>query len=155
MPSLISRAFRQRGSARAKRRSSSYFPEDSLWEVYGSTELGVNAILEPGDQRRKRGSCGRPAPTVELKLFDDDGVEVTEPGVPGELFVRSKTVFDTYYEPLYRYIYHQIRHAATAEDLTAETFSRLLQAITRWRATRYSVTLISTTLKTVSRRPSN
>ena len=23
------------------------FPEDSLWEVYGSTELGVNAILEP------------------------------------------------------------------------------------------------------------
>jgi fatty-acyl-CoA synthase/long-chain acyl-CoA synthetase len=74
------------------------FPEDSLWEVYGSTELGVNAILEPGDQRRKRGSCGRPAPTVELKLFDDDGVEVAEPGVPGELFARSKTVFDTYYK---------------------------------------------------------
>jgi acyl-CoA synthetase (AMP-forming)/AMP-acid ligase II len=74
------------------------FPEDSLWEVYGSTELGVNAILEPGDQRRKPGSCGRPAPTVELKLFDDDGVEITEPGVPGELFARSKTVFDTYYK---------------------------------------------------------
>ena len=45
------------------------FPEDSLWEVYGSTELGVNSILEPKDQRRKQGSCGRPAPTVELKLL--------------------------------------------------------------------------------------
>jgi fatty-acyl-CoA synthase/long-chain acyl-CoA synthetase len=74
------------------------FPEDSLWEVYGSTELGVNAILEPRDQRRKRGSCGKPAPTVEIKLFDEDGNEVTQPGVPGELFVRSKTVFTTYYK---------------------------------------------------------
>jgi fatty-acyl-CoA synthase/long-chain acyl-CoA synthetase len=74
------------------------FPEDSLWEVYGSTELGVNAILEPKDQRRKPGSCGKPAPAVEIKLFDEDGNEVTQPGVPGELFVRSKTVFSTYYK---------------------------------------------------------
>ena len=74
------------------------FPEDSLWEVYGSTELGVNAILEPRDQRRKPGSCGKPAPTVEIKLFDENGAEVTQPGVAGELFVRSKTVFDTYYK---------------------------------------------------------
>ncbi len=79
------------------------FPEDSLWEVYGSTELGVNTILAPADQRRKKGSCGRPAPTVELKLFDDDGNEVTQPGVPGELFVRSKTVFTTYYKAHEKY----------------------------------------------------
>jgi acyl-CoA synthetase (AMP-forming)/AMP-acid ligase II len=74
------------------------FPEESLWEVYGSTELGVNAILEPKDQRRKPGSCGKPAPTVEIKLFDENGAEVTQPGVAGELFVRSKTVFTTYYK---------------------------------------------------------
>ncbi len=79
------------------------FPEDSLWEVYGSTELGVNTILEPQFQRSKRGSCGKPAPTVELKLLDDDGNEVTEAGVPGELFVRSRTVFDTYYKARDRY----------------------------------------------------
>ena len=36
------------------------FPADSLWEVYGSTELGVNCILEPQDQLRKPGSCGAP-----------------------------------------------------------------------------------------------
>jgi fatty-acyl-CoA synthase/long-chain acyl-CoA synthetase len=74
------------------------FPEDSLFEVYGSTELGVNTILLPTDQRRKRGSCGRPAPAVEVRLFDDDGKEVLEPGVPGELYVKSRTVFDTYYK---------------------------------------------------------
>jgi fatty-acyl-CoA synthase/long-chain acyl-CoA synthetase len=79
------------------------FPEDSLWEVYGSTELGVNTILEPADQRRKPGSCGKPAPTVDLKLFDDDGVEITQPRVPGELFIRSKTVFETYYKAHDRY----------------------------------------------------
>jgi fatty-acyl-CoA synthase/long-chain acyl-CoA synthetase len=74
------------------------FPEDSLWEVYGSTELGVNTILAPADQRRKRGSCGRPAPAVEIKLFDDDGNEIAEAGRPGELYVRSRTVFETYHK---------------------------------------------------------
>ncbi len=38
------------------------FPADSLFEVYGSTELGVNCILRPEDQLRKPGSCGKPAP---------------------------------------------------------------------------------------------
>jgi fatty-acyl-CoA synthase/long-chain acyl-CoA synthetase len=74
------------------------FPQDSLWEVYGSTELGVNSLLAPADQLRKPGSCGRAAPGVELRLFDEDGNVVTEPEVPGELFVRSKSSFDTYYK---------------------------------------------------------
>ncbi len=74
------------------------FPPDSLWEVYGSTELGVNAILAPADQLRKPGSCGRPAPTVEIALFDEDGRRIETPHTPGELFVKSKTVFDAYYK---------------------------------------------------------
>ena len=49
------------------------FPADSLFEVYGSTELGVNTVLEPKDQLRKPGSCGKAAPGVEIVLFDDDG----------------------------------------------------------------------------------
>ncbi len=79
------------------------FPEDSLWEVYGSTEMGVNSILAPPDQRRKPGSCGKPAPGVDIVLVDDDGNEVDRPHVPGELFVRSKTVFDTYYKAPEKY----------------------------------------------------
>jgi fatty-acyl-CoA synthase/long-chain acyl-CoA synthetase len=76
------------------------FPEDSLWEVYGSTELGVNCVLEPSDQLRKPGSCGKPAPGVEVRLFDAAGTEVTGTGPdhPGELFVRSTVVFDEYYK---------------------------------------------------------
>jgi acyl-CoA synthetase (AMP-forming)/AMP-acid ligase II len=76
------------------------FPPGSLFEVYGSTELGVDTVLLPEDQMRKPGSCGRPAPGVEIMLVDADGNEVagTGPGHPGEIFVRSKGVFDTYYK---------------------------------------------------------
>ncbi len=43
------------------------------------------------------------------------------------------TIFDTYYQPLYRYLYHHLGHAPTAEDLTAEVFRRFLDAVHRGR----------------------
>jgi fatty-acyl-CoA synthase/long-chain acyl-CoA synthetase len=79
------------------------FPADSLFEVYGSTELGVNTVLEPPDQLRKPGSCGRASPGVEIKLLDDEGREVTKPFEPGELFVRSRSVFATYHKAQEKY----------------------------------------------------
>ncbi len=81
------------------------FPADSLWEVYGSTELGVNCVMPPADQLRKPGSCGLPAPMADIKLFDDDGNEVTGigPEHPGELFVRAASVFSEYYKQPDRY----------------------------------------------------
>ena len=79
------------------------FPDDSLFEVYGSTELGVNMVLEPADQLRKPGSCGKPAPMVEVRLLDDDGNEVLEPNVPGEVFIRSPSLFDTYHKARDKY----------------------------------------------------
>jgi fatty-acyl-CoA synthase/long-chain acyl-CoA synthetase len=83
-----------------KRQYLADFPADSLWEVYGSTELGVDCVLEPKDQLRKPGSCGKPAPGVQIRLYDDAGGEVTGtgPGHPGELYVRSAVVFDEYYK---------------------------------------------------------
>src|SRR5580658_2491987 len=76
------------------------FPPGSLFEIYGSTELGVDTVLMPEDQMRKPGSCGRPAPGIEVVLVGADGNEVTGtgPGHPGEVFVRSKGTFDTYYK---------------------------------------------------------
>ena len=76
------------------------FPPESLWEVYGSTELGVDCVLKPEDQMRKPGSCGQPAPLIEIVLFDADGNVVTGTGPehPGELYVRSKGVFNEYYK---------------------------------------------------------
>ncbi len=38
-------------------------------------------------------------------------------------------IFDMYYPLLYRYIYHQVGHTTTAEDLTAEVFLRLLRQL--------------------------
>ena len=65
----------------------------------------MNSVLEPEDQLRKPGSCGKPAPGVEIRLFDDDGNEVTGTGPdhPGELFVRSTAVFAEYYKQPDRY----------------------------------------------------
>ena len=76
------------------------FPADSLWEVYGSTELGVNCVLEPKDQLRKPGSYGKPSPGVEIRLLDADGNEVTGtgPAHSGELYVGSARVFSEYYK---------------------------------------------------------
>ncbi len=76
------------------------FPPDSLWEVYGSTELGVNTILRPEDQLRKPGSCGLEAPMVEIRLYDENEniVDGTGPDATGELYVRSPAVFADYYK---------------------------------------------------------
>jgi fatty-acyl-CoA synthase/long-chain acyl-CoA synthetase len=96
-----------------------YFPGDSLFEVYGSTELGVNCILRPEDQLRKPGSCGKPAPMVEVKLFDDDGNEVTGTGPDhtGELFVKSPSVFADYYKQHDKYLSDQKHGYQTVGDI--------------------------------------
>jgi acyl-CoA synthetase (AMP-forming)/AMP-acid ligase II len=95
------------------------FPSDSLWEVYGSTELGVNCVLEPQDQLRKPGSCGKPSPLVEVKLFDDDGNEVTGrgPDHTGELFVKSPSVFADYYKQHDKYLADQKHGYQTVGDI--------------------------------------
>lgn len=80
-----------------KRRYLADFPPESLWEVYGSTELGITTVLEPCDQLRKPGSCGKPAPGVLIRLFGEDGKEITESNVPGEIYVRAANVFAGYY----------------------------------------------------------
>jgi Acyl-CoA synthetases (AMP-forming)/AMP-acid ligases II len=90
-----------------------------LFEVYGSTELGVNSVLLPEDQLRKPASCGKPAPNVEIKLFDDDGNEVTGTGPEhtGELFVRSPSVFADYYKQHEQYLNDQREGFQTVGDI--------------------------------------
>jgi fatty-acyl-CoA synthase/long-chain acyl-CoA synthetase len=76
----------------------SRFPKLSLFEIYGSTELGVNTVLRPEFQLSKPGSCGKPAPGVDICLFDEDGRTVTAPNTEGELFVKSANMFSTYHK---------------------------------------------------------
>lgn len=95
------------------------FPHDSLFEVYGSTELGVNCLLRPEDQMRKPGACGTPCPMVEIKLFDDEGREVTGfgPENTGELFVKSPSVFVDYYKQHENYLADHRQGFQTVGDI--------------------------------------
>jgi acyl-CoA synthetase (AMP-forming)/AMP-acid ligase II len=68
-----------------------------LFEVYGSTELGVDTVLPPEDQLRKPGSCGKPYGGIEIRIVKDDGT-VAGPNEAGELFVHTGLAMDGYHE---------------------------------------------------------
>jgi acyl-CoA synthetase (AMP-forming)/AMP-acid ligase II len=67
-----------------------------LYEVYGSTELGVATVLKPADQLRKPGSCGKTYGPIEVRIVRDDGTEAA-PGEPVELFIRTRLAMDGYH----------------------------------------------------------
>ena len=56
------------------------FPPESLFEVYGSTELGVDTVLMPADQMRKPGSCGKPAPASRSRCSTTMATRSPVPG---------------------------------------------------------------------------
>src|SRR5262249_7553894 len=69
-----------------------------LYEFYGSTELGVDTVLDPPDMLRQPHSCGRAAPGMELAVLDAAG-RLVRAGQPGELHVRRDPgMFDGYYK---------------------------------------------------------
>jgi len=69
-----------------------------LWEFYGATETGINTVLRPEDQLRKPGSAGQAVPGQEIRLADEEGVEVPV-GMPGEFMVRNPWLAEYYNRP--------------------------------------------------------
>jgi acyl-CoA synthetase (AMP-forming)/AMP-acid ligase II len=67
-----------------------------LYEVYGSTELGIVTVLKPEDQMRKPGSCGRTYGPIEVRIVRDDGSDA-DADEPGELFIRTRLAMDGYH----------------------------------------------------------
>ena len=67
-----------------------------LFEVYGSTEMGIITVLRPEDQLRKPGSCGKPYGGIEFRIVTDDG-SVAAPGEQGELFMSTGLAMDGYH----------------------------------------------------------
>jgi acyl-CoA synthetase (AMP-forming)/AMP-acid ligase II len=67
-----------------------------LYEVYGSTELGIVTVMQPEDQLRKPGSCGHPYGGVQVRIVREDGHEAPV-GEPGELFIRTTLAMDGYH----------------------------------------------------------
>lgn len=68
-----------------------------LWEFYGSTETGMNALLKPEDQLRKPGSCGLVFPGNEIRILDEEGNPVP-PGEPGLLYLRNSGLITRYHK---------------------------------------------------------
>lgn len=71
-----------------------------LHQIYGASENGLVAELTPQEHDLTRPesltSCGRPRPGAEVELRDADGRPVPA-GQIGELYVRSGTVMDGYW----------------------------------------------------------
>ncbi len=67
-----------------------------LFEVYGSTEMGIITVLRPEDQLRKPGSCGKPYGGIEFRIVRDDGTEA-DVGEQGELFMSTGLAMDGYH----------------------------------------------------------
>ena len=68
-------------------------------QCYGMTEATAGVtFLETGRAIAKLGSCGRPGMLTEVKLIDDEGREITEANVPGELCMRGGNVTQGYWK---------------------------------------------------------
>ena len=68
---------------------------DSLYNLYGSTEVAWATIASPDDLRAAPGTAGRPPWNTVVRLFDDKDKEVA-PGETGRIFVANQFEFEGY-----------------------------------------------------------
>jgi fatty-acyl-CoA synthase len=67
-----------------------------VYNMYGSTEIAYATIATPDDLTEDPASVGRAVRGVVVKIFDDDGREIGEPGVTGRIFVGNSAQFEGY-----------------------------------------------------------
>jgi acyl-CoA synthetase (AMP-forming)/AMP-acid ligase II/uncharacterized protein YndB with AHSA1/START domain len=68
---------------------------DTLYNLYGSTEVAWATIATPTDMRAAPGTAGKPPRGTVVRLFDESGVEVP-PGQTGRIFVGNELLFEGY-----------------------------------------------------------
>jgi acyl-CoA synthetase (AMP-forming)/AMP-acid ligase II/carbon monoxide dehydrogenase subunit G len=68
---------------------------DTLYNMYGSTEVSSATIATPQDMRAAPGTAGRPTRGTTVKLLDEDGYEVQQ-GTTGRIFVGNSALFEGY-----------------------------------------------------------
>ncbi len=84
-----------------------------ICEGYGLSETSPSATCNPVDSTAYSGNIGLPMPSTELKLLDDDGIEVPL-GTPGEIAIRGPQVMAGYWQ----------RPDETAKVMTSDGFFR-------------------------------
>lgn len=80
----------------ALRRFHQYCPEAYLLNGWGLTETNAPTTVVPMGSEKIE-SVGRPAPWIEVKIFDENDCEVPK-GTVGEVVVKSWVVTDGYYK---------------------------------------------------------
>lgn len=65
-------------------------------QVYGMTEATCIVTRIKWPEKDFTGSVGRPIPNIDMKIIDDDGVDITDYNVTGELCVRGPTIIPGY-----------------------------------------------------------
>jgi fatty-acyl-CoA synthase len=68
---------------------------NTLYNLYGSTEVAWASIATPEDMRAAPGTAGKPPRGTVVRLFDEEGVEVP-PGMTGRIFVGNELLFEGY-----------------------------------------------------------
>ena len=68
---------------------------DTLYNLYGSTEVAWASIATPADMRAAPGTAGRSPRGTIVKLYDENGAEVG-PGQTGRIFVGNEMLFEGY-----------------------------------------------------------
>lgn len=67
-------------------------------QVWGMTETSCIATRFSYPEDDKTGSVGYPLPELDTKLVDDDGKDISDYDIRGELCVRGPTVIKGYYD---------------------------------------------------------
>lgn len=71
------------------------FSTASILNVYGLTEAGPRLTAQTIGQQNRLGSVGKPISEVEIKILDEDGVEVN-PGEKGVIYAKTPCLFSGY-----------------------------------------------------------
>jgi long-chain acyl-CoA synthetase len=83
-----------------------------ICEGYGLSETSPSASCNPTTSAEFTGTIGVPLPSTWMKLLDDEGQEVTEPGQPGEIAIKGPQVMAGYWQ----------RPDETAKVMTADGY---------------------------------
>ncbi len=68
---------------------------DSVYNLYGSTEVAYATIATPADLRAAPGTAGKPPRGTRIRLYDEQGAEVPQ-GTVGRIFVGNEMSFEGY-----------------------------------------------------------